>query len=297
MEYSNFKALTPILDEFSEWYGDLLRYLFYSDIQKNESLDKSRPSFEGWLKSVENSALIEAEAVKKLQILERDLYVLAANLCDAAHGGSIKPSIKDYDQLSNLYYALLNNLRRVEFDAFLEDSGIDALTGLRSKHTMNADIEREIERLARRGKPFCLALAQIDHYEDIAAEHGRTYAREITKTIAGLIKQSMRSFDDGYRLGSGEFILCLKQADVTGGVAALERLRKMLEAKDVRYTLGGRERYLSMSCCIAAPFPGDDVDTLIENLRKDLVTTEKPANSLLEYHEMSDLQRYIQEKD
>lgn len=294
-EYNYFNALSPILDEFSEWYNDLLRHLFYPEEIERDLPGCASPNFEMWLKDAVISPYIEPEMLKKLDDLNRDLHILSDAMFRDARDNKTKPSGKSYDQLSTIYFALINNIRRVELDALLEDSGIDALTGLRSKHAMKADIERELERLARRGKPFSLALARIDLYDALVEEHGRDHAREYTKVIAHLIKKSMRSFDDGYRLGNGEFILCLKQADVSGGVAALERLKKMLESKDIKFSLHGRERYLTMSCCIAAPFPGDNVDELISNLRKDMASAPKPANMLLEYHEMSDLQRFAQE--
>lgn len=289
-------ALSPILNEFSEWYGDLLRQLFYPEEISRDVPDCASPSFEVWLKEAASSPYVEPEMLKKLDDLNRDLHILSGALFRDARDNRVKPCGKSYDQLSTIYFALINNIRRLELDALLEDSGIDALTGLRSKHAMQADIERELERLARRGKPFSLALARIDLYDALVEEHGRDHAREYTKIIAHLIKKSMRSFDDGYRLGNGEFILCLKQADVSGGVAALERLKKLLEARNLKFFLHGAERYLTMSCCIAAPFPGDNVDELIHNLRKDMAASEKPANVLLEYHEMSDLQRFVQER-
>lgn len=296
-DYQNHNALSPILDELSEWYSDLLCHLFYPEDICRSLGECASPSFEVWLKNAASSPYIEPEMLHKLENLNRDLHIISDAMFRDANNSKLKPSAKSYDQLSTIYFALINNIRRVELDALLEDSGIDALTGLRSKHAMKADIEREIERLARRGKPFSLALARIDLYESLVEDQGRDHAREYTKIIAHLIKKSMRSFDDAYRLGNGEFILCLKQADVTGGVAALERLKKMLESKNIKFNLFGKERYLTMSCCIAAPFPGDNVDELIENLRKDLSSVEKPANMLLEYHEVSDLQRFVQESN
>jgi diguanylate cyclase len=290
-DIQNYNALSPILDELSEWYSDLLCHLFYPEDICRDLAECASPSFELWLKNAADSPYIEPEILQKLENLNRDLHILSGAMFREARDSKQKPLAKCYDQLSTIYFAI----RRVELDAVLEDSGIDALTGLRSKHAMKIDIEREIERLARRGKPFSLALARIDLYDQLVEEHGRERAREYTKIIAHLIKKSMRSFDDGYRLGNGEFILCLKQADVSGGVAALERLKKMLEEREIKFSLYGKDRHLTMSCCIAAPFPGDQVDELVDNLRKDLATSEKPANMLLEYHEMSELQRFVQE--
>lgn len=288
------QALSPILDEFAEWYNDLLRCLFYPDAGNDFQDNKVGRIFNEWALAMERHEFVDIQTIRKISQMHDEMLVLGMRLHEEAYTKRHRPEIAEFDKFSTLYFSFINALRRLEKDSVMEDSGIDVLTGLRSKNAMHEDIERELERLARRGKPFCLALARIDWYEDIAAEHGREHARGFTKSVAEHIKKSIRSFDDAYRLGTGEFLLCLKQADVTGGVAALERLKKSLLAGHLMITLKGKPMLLSMSCCIAEPVPGDDVDTLVKHLRQDLDTSEKEEGSVLQYHEMSDLQRYVQ---
>lgn len=293
-KHNSLRAISPLIDEYAEWYGDVLRCFFYAEHNLPPLDNNVDKLFSEWRSNIQNLEFVEQEALQRLCDLQAELSQTALSLCEAAVQGRGKPDIADFDKFTNLFYSLIANLRRLEKDSVLEDSGIDVLTGLRSKNALHADIDKELERLARRGKPFCLSLARIDNYEDIVSEHGREHARRITKVVAGYIKKSIRSFDDAYRLGSGEFLLCLKQADVTGGIAALERLRSMLEASGTTYRLGGRDVLLTMSCCIAEPVHDDNVDDLIGHLRDDLGEVEKASGAVLEYHEMSDLQRYIQ---
>jgi diguanylate cyclase (GGDEF)-like protein len=291
----NNTDFSSYLSEFSELYSDILGYLFYPESHKPDFVAKLNSSLNQWITTFTQSENIDLELQEKMSSLCSEFTTIFKAMSEHVAETNEKPDVKSFEQLSNIYDACINNLRRYERDSVLENNGIDALTGLRTKGVMKSDIEREFDRLARRGKPFCLAIARIDYYEGIAEEHGRTYARDITKKIAGLIKKSIRSFDDGYRLGSGEFILSLKQANVTGGIAALERLRKMLIAANIQYTIKGKPKALTMSCCIAEPVPGDDFEALINHLRQDLETADKPVNSLLEYRELSELQRYIQD--
>ncbi len=288
------QALSPILDEFAEWYNDLLRCLFYPELENYFQDSKVGKVFNEWAKAMERMEFVDVLSIRKASQMHDELLVLGMRLCEMAQSKQKKPEVSEFDKFSTLYFAFINNLRRLEKDSVMEDSGIDVLTGLRSKNALHEDFERELERLARRGKSFCLALARIDHYEELAAQHGRDHAREYTQAVAEFIKKSIRSFDDGYRLGSGEFLLSLKQADITGGVAALERLKKILVQGNLSIKLNDDTRALTMSCCIAEPIPGDNIEALIEHLRLDLDTAEKAAGTVLEYHEMSDLQRYIQ---
>lgn len=287
------QALSTILDEYSGWYGDLLACLFYPTKTSCDTLEKIHKIFDEWLVSIKKADVFEMSVLEHVTSMHEDLKSKSEKLISYVNSTKNQPSFEEFEKLSNTFEAFLNSMRRLEKDSVLEDSGIDVLTGLRSKTVMHDDLGRELERLARRGKPFCLALAKIDNYEQIVEQQSREKAREYTKAVSVLIKKSIRSFDDGYRLGNGEFILCLKQADVTGGIAALERLRKMLESENMSVLVSDEIRSLTMSCCIAEPLPEDSVDVLIENLRADLETTDKDSGTVLEYHEMSDLERYI----
>jgi diguanylate cyclase (GGDEF)-like protein len=179
----------------------------------------------------------------------------------------------------------------------MTDSGFDMLTGLRSRQMLTKDLEREMERRSRRGRPFCLALARIDHYAEMKANLPQADYETIISAVGEIIKLCMRSFDDAYRLGNGEFLMCLKQADMTGGTAGLGRLRKLLEEKAPYYTLKGQEVRLTMSSCVAEPQPGDDFESLMDNMRIDLDRFGGDAEMALEYLEVSPLERFVNALD
>ena len=76
----------------------------------------------------------------------------------------------------------------------------------------------------------------------------------------------------------------------------MDRLSAELEKKNINFDFAnGEKSKLSMSCCIAQPVQGDDVDELINNLKKDLAKIDRQAGTVLEYYEVSPLQRYVQD--
>jgi len=89
----------------------------------------------------------------------------------------------------------------------------------------------------------------------------------------------------------------LKQAEVSGGITALERLRRELERQNISLvTQSGEKSLLSMSCCIAEPVEGDDMRELVKNLRLDLESsTQGEVDTVLRYNELSPLQRFIKD--
>ncbi len=293
---SKLKALAPIVDEHAEWYNRVMRAIFYPE----RAGDPFEPpqSFAAWLNQVAHDDFVGSATIEKLRKMQAELYEAGGDLMHEAKISGGRPDFKVYDEFVNLYDDLLYQLRRLEHDAVQADSGLDVGTGLRSRKAMSVDLEREMERRARRGKPFTLALARIDNYEQIQGLVTEERHREIIAAIARVIKKCIRSFDDAYRSGDGEFVMCLKHSDIAGGTAATTRLRRYLEEENITIQDDkGRPFQLTMSSCVAEPLPGDSLEELMSNMRNDLSRfhQEMPGSASLEYFEQSPLSRYIQD--
>lgn len=218
---------------------------------------------------------------------------MAASLLEGAMRGEPRPPGKNFDLFANLYDEFVTSLRRMERDCAQADTGFDQITGLRNRMAMEHDLERELERRARRGRPFCLILARLDGYEAMRQELGEEGLRKVVIAASDLIKKCIRSFDDAYRAGDAEFIMALKHASMSGGTAGIARLRRMLEEDPILIPVNNRLRPVTMSYCSAEPVPGDNVEELIRNMRSDLDRFESGGDTLLEYFEQSPLQRFL----
>ena len=298
-ENKHLEALLLVLEDHTSWFHKLIQCLFYSEEADLSDLIKKPTSFAQWFVAAHNDDDLPPEIIENLAALHSDLFKASDILLHNLKESVVKPSFNDFKKILTIYEEFLLYIRRLEKEIFLDGSGFDAFTGLRSKSLIFDDIKRELQRLARQGKAFCVAMIKIDDFDFIQKNVQQDESDGYLKLIASLIKLSIRSFDDAYYIGGDAFVLCLKQADVSGGVSALERLRKELERQDVRLkTDGNSDAALSMSCCIAEPVVGDDAGDLIENLHLDLSSVEcKKSGSVLEYHELSPLQRYIREDD
>ncbi|MCM2343374.1 MAG: diguanylate cyclase [Alphaproteobacteria bacterium] len=295
---SKLKELSPIIDEHAEWYNRVMRAVFYPE-RSGDPFDPPQ-SFNTWMHSAAQDDFVAKVTLERLRKIQVELYEMASDLMHEALTSGARPDFKIYDEFTNLYDDLVYQLRRMEHDAVQADTGMDVATGLRSKKAMTIDLEREMERRARRGKPFCLAIAQIDSYDQIRGLVTEERHREILAAVARLIKKCIRSFDDAYRSGDGEFIMCLKHSDVAGGTAANNRLRRYLEEEAiVVQDEKGRNFTLTMSSCVAEPLPGDSLEDLLANMRNDLTRFHSmaPGSTTLEYFEQSPLSRYVQELD
>jgi diguanylate cyclase (GGDEF)-like protein len=185
-------------------------------------------------------------------------------------------------------------MRRLQHDVARADSGIDPASSLRNKKAMVVELERELERRARRGRPFSLAMASIDNFEVLRNHATEAQLKHIFATVGRLIHKCIRSFDDGYRSGESEFVMSLKHADSAGGTTAINRLRSYLDQEKLTVPDGqGNMAPLTMSYCVAEPVPGDTLDELMKNMRQDLERYREGGNTALQYYEQSPLTRLI----
>jgi diguanylate cyclase (GGDEF)-like protein len=279
------------MDEHAEWFGRVMRAAFYPELQQEPVTAPER--FRAWLNDVEGAEFIDTPALDRLKKLHDEMHVRAGQLVAAARDGR-KPPVDAFDIVADMYDEFVLLMRRFERDCVLEDSGMDAATGLRSRRVMRKDLEREMERRSRRGKPFSLALVRIDRYDDIRAMQNVDEHARLLMTLADMIRLCLRSFDDAYRSGDGEFIMSLKHADISGGASALNRLRRLLEDEEIVFGTGADSFPLTLSGCVAEPLPGDDLSILLGNMRQDLGRYGDHAGAALQYHEISPLQRFVE---
>jgi diguanylate cyclase (GGDEF)-like protein len=103
---------------------------------------------------------------------------------------------------------------------------------------MRDDLTRELSRFQRSGKPFCLALMDIDYFKNVNDTYGHENGDRVLSAVANHTSRSLRPFDDAWRWGGEEFLLCLKEADLSAGVLALERVRAGLAKMPIKLSDG-----------------------------------------------------------
>ena len=222
-------SIADLIDQHIAWLGAWHRLAFYPEGARAKLIENLPPP--GTLTPVfrQDPALPEDQpAFEKLATLYQELHeqarLVLINTPDSAF-----PSRKDYDSVTAKHQELMRALRRMERAFSIASSALDPLTGLRNRNGMLDDLTREYVRFMRMGAPFCLAVMDIDHFKKINDTYGHDAGDVTLAAVANHCSRSVRAYDDVYRLGGEEFLICLKEADLTQGMIVLERMRTTLE--------------------------------------------------------------------
>jgi len=161
--------------------------------------------------------------LKKIANLE-DLAEIRATVEKGA--SDLKTSI---DRMTAEGTAALEQLRvevtryQAKLEAAEEIAACDSLTGLRSRHCVESQIESRIKT----GLPFCIAIVDIDSFKQVNDDHGHLVGDELLKLFANKLRSGCRFTNLIGRWGGDEFIILL-YCGLPEAKAQMDRLREWI---------------------------------------------------------------------
>ncbi len=114
----------------------------------------------------------------------------------------------------------------------------DALTGLASRRHLLAELEKELRRAERSGRPLSVLMIDLDHFKGINDRYGHAVGDEVLAAVAKRCVARLRAVDLCGRIGGEEFVVLLPEADAEGALTTAERLRDDLAETPID-TAGG----------------------------------------------------------
>ena len=144
--------LSQTIDAYIGWFAAWHRHAF---LDRESAPLEPPPAFNAWRKSAARVLPQEQPALEKLAALHEQLHTLARLVLMKAPNGQI-PDGRDYESVLAKYQEMMQGLRRLERAFSAAASGLDALTGLRSRTGLTEDLAREQNRFLRTGRPFWL---------------------------------------------------------------------------------------------------------------------------------------------
>jgi diguanylate cyclase (GGDEF)-like protein len=146
--------------------------------------------------------------------------------------------------------------------AVLKMSRIDPLTGLFNRSQLFMMLEQEVQRTRRSERGFCVLMIDLDGLKVVNDTYGHHRGDEVLRLLGGVIRRSIRTLDNAYRLGGDEFLVLLPETDFVGAFVVAEKIRA--GAEEVGLTAGGGELLTSVSIgLVSCPEDGSSGEELM----------------------------------
>jgi diguanylate cyclase (GGDEF)-like protein len=152
--------------------------------------------------------------------------------------------------------------RLIQIAQKLAKAYMDSLTGLYNRKHFYKLANVDIERALRTNRSIYAAMLDLDFFKNINDTHGHAAGDAVLRTTAGVIRQTIRSYDLLGRYGGEEFVLLITDLDGPVTRRLMERIRENMERCVTNYE--GAELKVTCSIGLAKFSEGDSLEAAIK---------------------------------
>ena len=161
----------------------------------------------------------------------------------------------------------VNLLKELENAAY-----IDALTGLYNRKHFSELANVDIERAQRLNQSIYTAMLDLDFFKQVNDTYGHAAGDLVLKAAAGIIRQTIRSYDLVGRYGGEEFVILIADLDSSEAYNLIERIRENMEHNTTFYE--GMEIRVACSIGLAKFAEGDTMETAVRKADEALYASK-----------------------
>jgi len=132
----------------------------------------------------------------------------------------------------------------------------DYLTGLLNRRAFLERLERELNRCQREASPMGIIIMDIDHFKKVNDNYGHQAGDLVLQELSTTLVTLCRVYDFIGRYGGEEFIVCLPGADKWNTYQIAERMRSIVENKNILLPDKGTSVSVTASFGIVSMEPG-----------------------------------------
>ena len=111
----------------------------------------------------------------------------------------------------------------------------DPLTGLYNRRAGSKKIDAAREKAERNGKPYTIAMGDIDFFKRVNDTYGHEAGDVVLKTVASILSEGMVSRGYVIRWGGEEFLFVFERKDAPTAAVILEDILKKIRETVVEY--------------------------------------------------------------
>jgi diguanylate cyclase len=158
------------------------------------------------------------------------------------------------------------SLRR-QLEDIKREAEHDALTGAYNRKALERILDNLYEGLANGDPPFCMLVADVDHFKHFNDSYGHVLGDEVLKRVVQVMVQQVKGGDYVARFGGEEFVVILPGTPLEGAVKVAEGIRHAVE-QVVLIRRSTRERLskVTISLGVGVAKASEDKMTMMERV-------------------------------
>ncbi len=162
--------------------------------------------------------------------------LLVAAECDVegleALGATVLQLNAELARLQHQWSRANRELQRNEA-MFRAPTYFDSLTEAGNRRRLEEALAAAVERSRRQRHPFCLLVADLDHFKQITERWGCAIGDEVLRGFAALLREHSRQGDLVARSGGDGFVVLLPQTLLGAAAVIAECIRQRLESRSI----------------------------------------------------------------
>ena len=181
-----------------------------------------------------------------------------------------------YTRLSKRIEVLQTNLTKTK-----EEASLDPLTRVSNRGSFDAAIERWVGIHKQNGKPFVVAMLDLDNFKQINDTHGHQVGDRILLSAAQRFGKHVRSSDFLARYGGEEFVIMMSELDLVQAEGKFQEILAKIAACSHEYRKDDKDYRVcfTASCGLAEFGPDDTAEAVIRRADEALYEAKRTGKN------------------
>lgn len=168
---------------------------------------------------------------------------------------------------------------RHEFSELVQN--LDPLTGAQTRAGLKAELNKEHALAKRSQQPSALVMLDLDHFKGINDQYGHTVGDLVLTETVQSLQHVLRPYDQLYRYGGEEFLICMPNTTLEQAEHVAERMREIIEEQCITYDEKGSELSVTASLGLTSLDPAHSVEEAINLVDKALYDAKAAGRNLV----------------
>lgn len=144
---------------------------------------------------------------------------------------------------------------------------VDSLTGINNRYYFNEILRQESERVRRYRHSICMLMMDVDNFKTINDTFGHVTGDRVLRSIADILRVSVRESDILARFGGDEFVILMPFANESDGFKLAKRIQKLIIKWNAKESVQGLKLGISIGVYEAGH---DTIDKILIEADREL---------------------------